>query len=276
MKLVCIGDCGIDRYQPSISDPSVTDYFGGITFNFAHHASQQFSSEWDINVITAIGDDLEGKKVMKKLGEKGFDLLVSRLQGNTPIQEIEIQADGEKKFIHYDPGVLSGYRMKNEETESIATADLLVTTHFQQIEELFHSVMKCPGKGLRAVDFADFSDHPSLSLLEKFHEDFDIGFFGMKVEQKSLIKALQNISRIQEKLLIVTLGAAGSIAFEAGNETNMTAIPVPRVVDTTGAGDSFAAGFLGLYYKERDIPKALARGAECAARTVSHPGATPA
>jgi sugar/nucleoside kinase (ribokinase family) len=248
MKLVCIGDCGIDRYQPSISDPSVTDHFGGITFNFAHHARQQFSSEWDINVITAIGDDLEGEKVMKKLGEKGFNLLVSRLPGKTPIQDIEVQADGERKFTHYDPGVLRGYRMNQQETESIATADLLATTHFQQIEGLFHSVMKCPGRGLRVVDFADFSDHPSLSLLDKFHEDFDIGFFGLKAAQKSLIEALQNISRIQDKLLIVTLGAAGSIAFQAGKETNMTAIPVPRVVDTTGAGDSFAAGFLGLYY----------------------------
>lgn len=271
MKLVCVGDCGIDRYQPLLMDRC-----GGITFNFAHHAGQQFSSKWDITVITAIGDDQEGDIVMEKLEQKGFNLSVSRLPGNTPIQEIEVQADGEKKFIHYDPGVLSGFRMKHEETESIATADLLVTTHFQQIEGLFLSVMKCPGKGLRVVDFADFSDHPSLSLLEKFHDDFDIGFFGLQVGQKSLIEALQNISRRQGKLFIVTLGAAGSIAFHAGDETSIAAVPVPRVVDTTGAGDSFAAGFLSLYCNERNIPEALARGAECAARTVAHPGATPA
>jgi fructoselysine 6-kinase len=271
MKLVCIGDCGIDRYHPLL-----VDHCGGITFNFAHHASQQFSSKWDINVISAIGEDQEGDIVMAKLEEKGFNLLVSRLPGKTPIQEIEVQADGEKKFIHYDPGVLSGYRMKNKETESIATADLMVTTHFQQIDGLFLSVMKCPSKGLRVVDFADFSDHPSLLLLERLHEDFNIGFFGLQVGQKSLIKALQNLSRRQEKLFIVTLGAAGSIAFHAGNETSIAAVPVPRVVDTTGAGDSFAAGFLSLYCSERDIPKALARGAQCAARTIAHPGATPA
>jgi sugar/nucleoside kinase (ribokinase family) len=271
MKLVCIGDCGIDRYQPSM-----TDHFGGITFNFAHHAIQQFSSEWDINVITAVGEDENGERVIEKLEEKGLNLSVSQLPGKTPIQEIKVQADGEKKFVHYDPGVLQDYRMKQREAESIATADLMVTTHFQQIEGLFHSVMKCPGQGLRVVDFADFSDHPSLLLLEQFRDDFDIGFFGMKVEQKSLIRGLQDISRIQEKLLVVTLGAAGCIAFNAGSETSMAAIPVSRVVDTTGAGDSFAAGFLGLYYKERDIPKALARGAESAARTVAHLGATPA
>jgi fructoselysine 6-kinase len=270
MRLVCIGDCGIDRYQPSM-----TDHFGGITFNFAHHAIQQFSSEWDINVITAVGDDKNGERVIERLEEKGLNLFVSRLAGKTPIQEIEVQADGEKKFVHYDPGVLQDYRMKQPEAESIATADLMVTTHFQQIEGLFHSVMKCPGQGLRVVDFADFADHPSLALLEEFHNDFDIGFFGLQVGQKSLINALQNMSRIQGKLFIVTLGAAGSIAFHSGNETSIAAVPVPRVVDTTGAGDSFAAGFLGLYYSERDIPKALARGAQCAALTVAHPGATP-
>jgi sugar/nucleoside kinase (ribokinase family) len=227
-------------------------------------------------VITAVGDDKDGERVIKKLEEKGLNLSVSRLPGKTPIQEIEVQADGEKKFVHYDPGILQDYRMKQREAESIGTADLLVTTHFQQVEGLFSSVMKCPGQGLRVVDFADFSDHPSPLLLEEFRDSFDIGFFGMKVEQKSLIKGLQHISRIQEKLLVVTLGAAGCIAFNAGSETSMATIPVPRVVDTTGAGDSFAAGFLGLFYKQRDIPKALARGVESAARTVAHPGATPA
>ena len=47
---------------------------------------------------------------------------------------------------------------------------------------------------------------------------------------------------------------------------------VPRVVDTTGAGDSFAAGFLAEYCTSRDVARSLARGSDEAARTIQHVG----
>jgi sugar/nucleoside kinase (ribokinase family) len=46
-------------------------------------------------------------------------------------------------------------------------------------------------------------------------------------------------------------------------------------VDTTGAGDTFAAGFLREYWASRDVARSLARGAEEAAIAVQRVGAFP-
>ena len=46
------------------------------------------------------------------------------------------------------------------------------------------------------------------------------------------------------RTLVLTRGAAGALAAEAGSTVEVAAAPVERVVDTTGAGDLFAAGFL--------------------------------
>lgn len=76
-------------------------------------------------------------------------------------------------------------------------------------------------------------------------------------------------------LCAVTRGAAGSVVVAPGGVTVVEAEPVERVVDTTGAGDLYAAGFLyGLTHGER--PERAARlGGLCAAEVISHLGARP-
>ena len=53
------------------------------------------------------------------------------------------------------------------------------------------------------------------------------------------------------------------------------AAPVPRVVDTTGAGDLFAGGFLYGFTRGKDIAHCAKLGALCAAEIISHFGARP-
>jgi sugar/nucleoside kinase (ribokinase family) len=76
-------------------------------------------------------------------------------------------------------------------------------------------------------------------------------------------------------LLVVTLGADGALAIQNGQRFTVAAEPVERVVDTTGAGDLFAAGFLAGISRGRGVEDCLKMGAIAAAEVISHYGARP-
>ncbi len=75
--------------------------------------------------------------------------------------------------------------------------------------------------------------------------------------------------------LVVTRGPDGAIAIENGAKIEIPAAPVERVIDTTGAGDQFAAGFLAARCRGRHLANCLDVGAICAAEVISHFGARP-
>lgn len=79
----------------------------------------------------------------------------------------------------------------------------------------------------------------------------------------------------QVPTLVVTRSERGAVAIERGERAEVPAEPVEQVVDTTGAGDLFAAGFL--FGEVRGLPLAerLRLGAICAAEIISHYGARP-
>ena len=104
-----------------------------------------------------------------------------------------------------------------------------------------------------------FANHVELAALTG-HEDFHAG-----------------IATLKDKvpLLIVTRGELGAVAVSGDAYHEVPAEPVAKVVDTTGAGDLFAAGFLHALVKGRSLVDCLTLGAVCAAEIISHYGARP-
>jgi sugar/nucleoside kinase (ribokinase family) len=76
-------------------------------------------------------------------------------------------------------------------------------------------------------------------------------------------------------LVALTQGASGAIGSDGLETVSAPAEPVGNVVDTTGAGDLFAAGFLLGLARERPLPDCLRLGALAAAEVISHIGARP-
>jgi sugar/nucleoside kinase (ribokinase family) len=76
-------------------------------------------------------------------------------------------------------------------------------------------------------------------------------------------------------LAVLTRGAAGSVVVTASGPVAVPAAPVERVVDTTGAGDLFAAGFLYGITNGLSPEESARLGGLCAAEVIAHVGARP-
>jgi sugar/nucleoside kinase (ribokinase family) len=81
--------------------------------------------------------------------------------------------------------------------------------------------------------------------------------------------------RADARLAVVTRSEKGCVVIEGAQTIASPAFPVPRVVDTTGAGDLFAAGFLFGLASGASREKAAQLGALAAAEVISHIGARP-
>lgn len=72
--------------------------------------------------------------------------------------------------------------------------------------------------------------------------------------------------------VVIKQGADGASFHTAARDGHVPGVPVPRVVDTVGAGDGFAAGVLSARLQGLDWPQALARGNWIGARVLQVPG----
>jgi sugar/nucleoside kinase (ribokinase family) len=112
-------------------------------------------------------------------------------------------------------------------------------------------------------------------------EDLDV-LFGNEAELCSLMEVedlAEACRRVRRPGLLVTItrGAEGALAFD-GVDGPVVEVPVegaPRVVDTTGAGDLYAAGFLHGLTRGRDLGACARLGNAVAAEVISHVGARP-
>ncbi len=98
------------------------------------------------------------------------------------------------------------------------------------------------------------------------------------------IKSLYEVETVDEAIEIVktqcaivaiTLSEKGSIIIENGAITKVDAEPIQKLVDSTGAGDAYAAGFLFGYTKHKSMAECGRLGSIAAAEVISHMGPRP-
>jgi sugar/nucleoside kinase (ribokinase family) len=93
-------------------------------------------------------------------------------------------------------------------------------------------------------------------------------------ETDSLDKALDELTKTKT-VACVTRSEKGSIIQDSKRRYHVKACPVDKVVDTTGAGDQYAAGVLAGRAMGLDWADAGHLGSLCAAEVISHYGARP-
>jgi sugar/nucleoside kinase (ribokinase family) len=104
--------------------------------------------------------------------------------------------------------------------------------------------------------------------------------FGNEAEIKSLYqvdsfdKALE-AARKEAKIAALTRSEKGSVVIKDGETYEVPAAPVAKVVDTTGAGDLYASGFLYGFTRGKPLAECARLGGIAAAEIISHVGARP-
>ncbi len=93
-------------------------------------------------------------------------------------------------------------------------------------------------------------------------------------EKKNLIDAGRDVMRMGPKFVVIKKGEHGSLLFTGDEVFTLPAYPTEKVVDPTGAGDSFAGGMMGYLstqgsFSAPTIKRALAFGTVVATYTIS-------
>jgi sugar/nucleoside kinase (ribokinase family) len=93
-------------------------------------------------------------------------------------------------------------------------------------------------------------------------------------QAKDFDEALQQV-RGRDRICALTRSAKGSVIVRGDEIHVVDATPVSRLVDTTGAGDLYAAGFLHGLTRGHDLKRCAGIGGIAAAEVISHVGARP-
>lgn len=266
MRIAVIGEVAIDRY---LNQNQL--FVGGIGLNFALYAKQ--SGAEHVSMIGCVGDEELGAWALATLARAGIDTSqVAVLAGKTTTCDIVVTAAAERIFPPggYHSNVLDQLQLTATAQQFIGT-HAIAATQWQGTESdtLLAQFLQLPRQVKRVVDFGDWTAGRQQRSLPAPLDRLDLAFFS---GDHTTVAWLEPLARQTSCLLVVTLGAGGSIALTALKPHFQPAVVVDQVVDSTGCGDAFQAAFTISYFRDGDIPTALARGAAQAAQVLQHFG----
>jgi sugar/nucleoside kinase (ribokinase family) len=118
-------------------------------------------------------------------------------------------------------------------------------------------------------DLKRLLDEKRIDIL--FANQVEIESLAQTGEIESAVAALRG----KVETLVVTRHEHGALAVRGGERAEVPAEPIRELIDTTGAGDLFAAGFLAGEARSSSLEQSLKLGAIAAAEVIQHYGARP-
>ncbi|SER55253.1 carbohydrate kinase family protein [Natrinema salaciae] len=222
----------------------------------------------ETGLVGSVGDDDNGLLARRELEAAGVSLGGVRVVegAETAVKYLLVDEAGEVAILGND-GVNEAVAPADLEPDRIRAADHVHLTGQRPdtaaaiariADEAGIPVSFDPGRRLGDRDYGD-----ALALA-------DVLFLTDR-EAAALFDG-ESIDAGSDRIVVVTCGADGAEAYAPDGEFVHAGFDVDPV-DTAGAGDAFAAGFLATWLEERDIDRALAYGNACGALTASRDGA---
>ncbi len=260
MRFAAVGDNCIDRYLPPVNRA----FAGGNAVNVAVHLKRLGH---DVDYLGAIGNDADGATISACLKEQGLELVGLRVVtgGTTAYTEIVTTENGERSYHFEEFGAMATYRPDATDVARLLRMDHV---HIGWLADGGHLKRQLAAGGVSVSQDLSVNNRPeNLSPA-----GLSIAFASApEVAAEAQLRALLEAGA---KLGVITMGAAGSLASN-GVLTARAGAEAVTPVDTTGAGDSFIAGFLNAYFSRKSLRKCLEAGAGQGRLACLHHGGFP-
>ncbi len=233
-----------------------TDKITGGSGNYICQSAGHFTN--DMQLVSIIGDDFSQEELqyLQSIG--------------TDIEGIEVKK-GEKSFFW------SGrYHMDLNRRDTLVT-DLNVLANFDPVlpekyKDAEFLILGNIDPALQAKVITQMVERPKLIAMDTMNFWMDIAMDNLKTTLKmvdllivneeearqltneySLVRAAAAIREMGPKYLIIKKGEHGALLFHGNRVFFAPALPLEDVFDPTGAGDTFAGGFMGYLAKTKDL-----------------------
>jgi 2-dehydro-3-deoxygluconokinase len=289
-KVACIGECMVELKQ---ADGGLFSRgYGGDTLNTAVYLARLGVGA---DYITALGDDPLSDEMIAGWAAEGVGTKrVARLPGKLPgLYMIQTDAKGERRFFHWRDSAAARSLMDLPQTpdilNSLAGYDLIylsaITLSLYGAEgrsRLFAALKSARENGARFAFDTNFRARgwPDLDVARTvFQEAFAMADIVLASTEDllPLYPGVTNealLARVPGPEVVLKLSEPASIVRLEGVPYPIKAKPVEApVVDTTAAGDSFAAAYVAARLVGADPLEAARAGHRLAGVVVCHPGA---
>ena len=254
MRVVTVGDNCIDDYEElGISYPT------GNSVDVAIHLSKLGVP---VSIVSTTGNDENGEQMIKLLKKHEINLsYFHRKPGSTAITKMALNGN-DRVHVKYFEGVLKDFKLSEDDIEYITGHDLVHTSFWGKVNDQLPVFKKA---GVPIV--YDFSVKLENDVIKFILPNVDYAFFSYHQRDSYIEEYMKWAKEFGPRIVIVTLGEEGSIAYDGQRFYQEGIVRVP-VVNTVGAGDSFISGYICGMVNKKNTQECLKLGAKIASEVV--------
>ena len=231
----------------------------------------------DVSFIGKINDDKFGLDYEKSLISENVKYIYNKKKENIPTGTclILITPDSERTMCTF-LGVSGKITPDDLNDDEIKKSEIIFLEGYLWDEgspkNTFIKALSLKNKSAMTLSDKFCVDRHKDSFLNLVKNDLDITFSNEQ-EILSLINGRSfedaiNFAKEQKKLIVITRSDKGSIAINGSEVIECNSQKNLKIIDLTGAGDLFAAGFLHGYINKKSIKESLEKGTEMASKVI--------
>jgi len=227
--------------------------------------------------IGVVGADVNGEMILKELFEEGVDFLGNVKNGKTGYSVI-LTGHDDRTILTYK-GVNNDLSWSNVYLHDLKTRWLYIST---MLGESFKTVKKLAAHASKnkikvVCNLSPYLAKKGIKELASFLKNIDVLIINKEeciaLAHKSNVKnAIKAVKKYVNEIVVVTDSFKPALAFD-GKEFYVKNIKRIRPIDSTGAGDAFASGFVYGFINRKPISLCLDYGCREALAVIKHIGA---